>query len=98
MWAQIVKTRMRQGVEQEMAEIGDAMRSRIGERPGLVRSLWMQNQEDPQEYYTVIVFESEEQARAGERELEQDPLFQRVRSLGEGTPEFVNLNVIESFP
>jgi heme-degrading monooxygenase HmoA len=89
---------MRQGVEQEMAEIGDAMRSRIGERPGLVRSLWMQNQEDPQEYYTVIVFESEEQARAGERELEQDPLFQRVRSLGEGTPEFVNLNVIESFP
>lgn len=98
MWAQIVKSRVKPGVEGDMAEIRDEMRRRVGERPGLVRSFWMQNQKDPQEYYTVIVFESEEQARAGERELDQDPLFQRIRSLGEGTPEYVDLNVIESLP
>jgi antibiotic biosynthesis monooxygenase (ABM) superfamily enzyme len=98
MWAQIIKTRMKPGVERDMAEIRDEMMDRVGQRPGLIRSLWMQNQNDPQEYYTVIVFETEEQARAGERELEQDPLFQRIRSLGEGTPEYIDLNVIESLP
>jgi heme-degrading monooxygenase HmoA len=98
MWAQIVKTRMKPGVEQDIAAIREEMKARVSQREGLVRALWMQNQNDPQEYYTVIVFETEEQARAGERELEQDPLFQRTRSLGEGTPEYVDLDVIESFP
>lgn len=58
----------------------------------------MQNQHDPQEYYTVIVFETEEQAREGERTLEQDEFFQRVRAMTEGTPEYVDLNVIEQSP
>jgi antibiotic biosynthesis monooxygenase (ABM) superfamily enzyme len=98
MWAQIIKTRMKPGVEQDMAEVRDQMRERVGQRPGLIRSMFMQNQNDPREYYTIIVFESEEQARAGERELDQDPLLQRVRSLGEGTPEYVDLNVIDSLP
>ena len=95
MWAQIIKSRMKPGVEDDMASIGDEMRARIGQRPGLIRSLWMQNQNDPQEYYTLIVFETEEQAREGERTLEQDELFQRVRAMTEGTPEYVDLNVIE---
>ena len=98
MWAQIVKSRMKPGVEGDIAEVREQIRSRISQRPGLVRSFWMRNQRDPQEYYTLVVFESEEQARAGERELDQDPVFQRVRDLGEGTPEFIDLEVIESIP
>ena len=98
MWAQIVRTRMKSGVEGDMAEIREQLRARISQRPGLVQTYWMQNQHDPQEYYTVIVFESEEQARAGEGELDDDPLFQRMRALGEGTPEFVDLTVVESIP
>lgn len=98
MWAQIVKSRMKPGVEGDMAEIRDQMRSRVGSRPGLVKTFWMKNQNDPQEYYTLIVFESEEQARAGEAELEGDPIFQRMRSLGEGMPEFVDLDVLEALP
>lgn len=98
MWAQIVKVRLKAGVERERDEIREEMKSRISRRPGLVRSVWMQNQADPQEYYTLIIFESEEQARAGESELEADPIFQRMRSLGEGMPEYVNLDVLESFP
>lgn len=98
MWAQIVKTRMRQGVESEMDQVREQMRGRIEQRGGLVASYWMQNQNDPQEYYTLIVFESEEQARAGEAELEDDPLFQHARSLGDGAPEFVDLNVVDAIP
>lgn len=98
MWAQIVKTRMKSGVEGDMAEVRDQMRSRISSRPGLIHSYWMKNQNDPQEYYTLIVFESEEQARAGEAQLEGDPIFQRVRSLAEGQPEFVDLDVLDVLP
>jgi len=98
MWAQIVKSRMKPGVESDLSEIREQMRTRIGQRPGLVRSFWMQNQNDPQEYYTLIVFESEEQARQGEREIESDPLFQRIRGITEGMPDFVDLNVIDQIP
>jgi heme-degrading monooxygenase HmoA len=99
MWAQIVKARVKPGSEQDMQRLRDEMRARAGQRtPGFIRGLWMQNQKDPQEYYTVIVFESEERARESERSLEQDELFQRMRSLQDGTPEYVDLNVIEEFP
>lgn len=95
MWAQIIKSRMKAESESEMESIRDEMGRRMGERPGLVHSFWMQNQRDQQEYYTLIVFESEEVARQGERALEGDPVFQRILAITEGTPEYVDLNVLE---
>jgi heme-degrading monooxygenase HmoA len=95
-WAQIVKARLKSGVEQDIAEIADQVKARVSNRPGLVNAYWMRDRHDPQMYYTVIVFESEEQARQGERQLDQDPLFQRMHSLEEGTPEYVDLDVIQS--
>lgn len=98
MWAQIIKTRMKPGAEEQLKDIRDQVQSRVSGRPGLVHAYWMRSQKDQQEYYTVIVFESEEKAREGERELEQDPVFERLRSLEAGTPEYVDLDVIESMP
>ena len=96
MWAQLVKVRMKGGTEEEFEKVRNEMRTRQAQaRPGFVRLLSMRNQRDPQEYYTLIVFESEEKAREGERGLEQDELFQRLRSLQEGTPEYVDLEVVD---
>ncbi|GAC1635668.1 MAG: hypothetical protein NVS4B2_23340 [Chloroflexota bacterium] len=95
MWAQIIKTRMKPGAEDEIAKIRDEFVERIRRRPGLIRSVWMRNQKDPSEYYTVIMFESEQQAREGERDIEHDEIFQRIRTITDGTPEYVDLTVIE---
>lgn len=97
MWAQLIKSRMKPGSEAEFSRIREGLRARISQRPGLIRSVTMQSQGDPQEIYTLIVFESEEQAREGERALSQDPFFQQIRDLGEGTPEYVDLNVIDEY-
>ncbi len=98
MWAQIIKGRMKPGAEQVLAEVRDDIKAQIGQRPGLIHSFWMQNQQDPQEYYTVIIFESEAAARASEPDVNQNPAFQKLRAYAEGAPEYVDLNVIESFP
>ncbi|HEX8918912.1 MAG TPA: hypothetical protein VF898_10450 [Chloroflexota bacterium] len=98
MWAQIVKSRMKPEADEVLSNMQEQMRGRMAQRSGLVNSFVMRNRNDPQEMYVLIVFESEEQARQGEKELEHDPFFQQVRSVTEGTPEYVDLDVLDRTP
>lgn len=98
MWAQIIKGRVKPGADEALAELRKDVKSRLGQRPGLIHAFWMQDQHDSRENYTVLIFESEAAARATEPDVNQNPAFQRLREQAEGAPEYVDLNVIESFP
>ncbi|MGI8549458.1 MAG: antibiotic biosynthesis monooxygenase family protein [Dehalococcoidia bacterium] len=94
MWAQIIKVRIKPGHEQESEQMREEILARARQRPGWVRSITMTNQRDPQEVYGLVMFDSEEQARASERTSDQDEVGQRMREFVDGTPEFIDLDVV----
>jgi hypothetical protein len=59
----------------------------------------MRNQKDPHSIYMLVVFESEEKARARERDPRRQEGLQEARAtmadIFEGPPEFVDLEVVE---
>ena len=98
MWAQLITTRLKSGREQDLPALVEHLRAVEQPGSGLVRSIAMQDQNDPTRVYMLVVFESEEKAR----EREQDPLreegLQDARALMaeifDGPPEFVDLTVV----
>jgi heme-degrading monooxygenase HmoA len=91
MWAQIVKSRLKAGSEEEFQRLGDEPGP---QRPGLVRSLILRDQNDRRQIYSVIVFESEEIAREFEHTPETQAFVARIQSVMEGTPEYVDCEVV----
>jgi heme-degrading monooxygenase HmoA len=93
MWAQIIKARLKSNAEAEMMQLMNEIEGETARSP-FVGSIVLQNQSDPSEYHTVVLFESEEAARANENTPEQQQRVQRIKALYEGPPEFVNCNVV----
>jgi heme-degrading monooxygenase HmoA len=92
MWAQLIKARMKPGREDDIQRLQQEFEARGRDgSTGWVRSFGLQNQNDPQEYYTLVFFESEEKARENERTPEQAAMVQRLQDHFEGPPEFVDL-------
>jgi quinol monooxygenase YgiN len=64
-----------------------------------VRSTAMQDQNDPTRVYMLVVFESEEHARARENDPRRQEGLQAARAtmaeIFDGAPEFVDLTVLE---
>ncbi|HEY8686185.1 MAG TPA: antibiotic biosynthesis monooxygenase [Chloroflexota bacterium] len=93
MWAQIIKARLKPGAEAEMQQLMDEIEA-ASQRSPFVGSTVLQNQDDPAEYYNVVLFESEEAARSNENTPEQQDRVRRIQALYDGPPEFVNCNVV----
>jgi quinol monooxygenase YgiN len=98
MWAQIIKVRVKPGKEDELRRIMEQVRAIEQPDSGLLRSTMMRDKKDPHTFYTMIVVESEEKARARER----DPRRQGVQGLQaqlaealDGPPEFIDLEVVD---
>ena len=64
MWAQLITTRLKPGREGDLQGLVDQLRAIEQPGSGLVRSTAMQDQNDPSRVYMLVVFESEEAARA----------------------------------
>jgi heme-degrading monooxygenase HmoA len=92
MWAQIIKSRLKPGAENDMRQMMQEFEG--AESTPMARSITLQNQNDPAEYYTVVFFDSEEAARANENTPAQQDRIRRVQALYDGQPEFVDCNVI----
>lgn len=98
MWAQLNSVLVNEG---EIDAVSKAM-EQLGsfEQPdsGLLRTLVMQDQKDPARLFVLVVFESEEKARARENDPRRQEGVQALRtSLAEvlqGAPEYTDLNVI----
>jgi hypothetical protein len=66
MWAQLIKMRLQPG--KDLAGLDKQMRAIEQPDSGLLRSIVMRDQKDPGQFYVLVVFESEEKARARERD------------------------------
>ena len=101
MWAQLITTRLRAGHEDELPRLEEALRKAEKPGSGLVRSLALQDQDDPTRAYMLVVFESEEKARARESDAERQEQLQAARAvmseIFDGAPEFVDLRVVGEF-
>ncbi len=98
MWAQLITMKLKPGKEGDLPRVYDGLRA--AERPGsgLLRSTAARDTKDPSRVYHLVLFESEEKARAREQDPERQKELEPVRALMadifEGPPEFVDLDVM----
>ena len=97
MWAQLIKTRLKAGKEGELARLYEQLRAAEQPGSGLVSSLAMHDQNDPSRVYMLVMFESEEAARARESDPRRQERLQDARAtmveIFDGPPEFTDLVV-----
>jgi quinol monooxygenase YgiN len=101
MWAQLIRTRLKAGHEDDLPRLVAELQSIEQPGSGLVRSLAMRDQKNPNEVYMLVVFESEEKARAREDDPRRQEGLQAARAMMadifDGAPEFVDLTVVEEY-
>lgn len=98
MWAQLIKMRVKPGLEQEVPRLFGQLQAIEPPDSGLLRTMLMRDQNDPARAYVLVVFESEEKARAREQDPRRQEGLKSVQAtmaeLFDGPPEFVDLTVI----
>lgn len=98
MWAQVIKTRVKPGSEADVLVLMDQFKAAEQEGSGLIRSTTMRDQKDPDTLYMMVVFDSEESARAREHDPRREPGLAAAREtmarIFEGAPEFVDLDIV----
>jgi quinol monooxygenase YgiN len=99
MWAQLITTRLKAGKEAELPKLFAQFEAAEQPGSGLVRSTAMVDQNDPSRVFMLVVFDSEEQARARENDPRREEALGAARAtmaeIFDGAPEFVDLNVVE---
>jgi quinol monooxygenase YgiN len=98
MWAQLMKMHMLPGKDNELDEVFEQLQATEQPDSGLLRTTVMRDQSNNGDVYTLIVFESEEKARAREQEPQRQealrPLQARMAEIFDGPPEFIDLGVL----
>ena len=99
MWAQLIKMQLKPG--NDTAELDKQLRAAEQPGSGLVRTLVMHDQKDPSQVYALVVFESEDKARAREQDPRRQEGLQAARAMMadifDGPPEFTDLRVMEEW-
>ena len=98
MWAQLIKMHVKPGKEAELSGVIEQLHALEQADSGLLRTSTMLDQNDPSRVYTLVVFESEEKARARENDPRRDEGLQALRAkmadIFDGAPEFIDLTVV----
>ncbi|HUC15180.1 MAG TPA: antibiotic biosynthesis monooxygenase [Acidimicrobiales bacterium] len=101
MWAQLISARLKPGKDQELAKLFDQLKATEQPGAGLLRSMAFRDQKDPSRFFTLVIFESEEKARAREQDTRRQEGLAAARGtmaeVFDGAPEFVDLTVINDF-
>lgn len=101
MWAQLITARARPDADAELSQLHKMIRAAEEPGSGLLRTIIARDQNDPASLYTLVVFESEEHARARERDPRRQEQLAPARSLMaelfEGPPQFVDLTVVDEW-
>jgi hypothetical protein len=99
MWAQLIKMRLKP--DKDTAELDQQIRAAEQPGSGLVRTLVMHDQKDPSQLYALVVFESEEKARAREQDPRRQERLQAARALMadiyDGPPQYTDLTVTDEW-
>ena len=97
MWAQLITARLKPGSEAELSKLVAQLRTVEQPGSGLLRSIAMRDQHDPNRVLMLAVFESEEKARARESDPHRQEALNDARAfmaeIFEGPPEFCDLVV-----
>ena len=67
MWAQMITMRLKPGREADLGALMEQLQAVEQPDSGLLRTTTMRDRNDPTLVYTLVVFESEEKARARAR-------------------------------
>jgi len=98
MWAQLITTRLKPGKEGELPKLVEQLRATEQPGSGLVRSTAMLDAKDPGRVFMMVVFESEEAARARESDPRREEGLKAARAtmaeIFDGPPEFTDLTVV----
>lgn len=98
MWAQLISARLKPGKEDGLTTLFDQVQAAEQPGSGLVRSTFMRDHNDPTRVYMLVVFETEEQARAREQDPRREQGLQVARAtmaeIFAGPPEFTDLLVV----
>lgn len=101
MWAQMIRTRVKEGSEEGLQRLFQQLRDSEQADSGLVRTLVMREQQDPKSLSMLVVFESEEKARARESDPRRDDGLAAARAtmaeIFEGAPSFTDFVVVEEY-
>ena len=99
MWAQLIKMQLKP--DNDTAELDKQLRAAEQPGSGLVRTLVMHDQKDPSQVYALVVFESEDKARAREQDPRRQEALQAARAMMadifDGPPEFTDLRVTDEW-
>jgi quinol monooxygenase YgiN len=99
MWAQLIKMQLKP--DNDTAELDKQLRAAEQPGSGLVRTLVMHDQKDPSQVYALVVFDSEEKARAREQDPRRQEALQAARAIMadifDGPPQFTDLTVAEEW-
>ena len=101
MWAQLISMRLKPGGETGLSKVMEGLQAAEQPGSGLLRSITMRDQKDPDRVFTLVVFESEEKARAREMDPRRSERLKTARSIMadmvEGPPEFTDLEVVDEW-
>ena len=99
MWAQLITMRLKPGQDERLPALYEQLRAAEQPGSGLLRTMAMRDQNDPQRIYNLVLFDSEQTARQREQDPRRQEQLQAARStmaeIFDGPPEFVDLVVIE---
>jgi quinol monooxygenase YgiN len=99
MWAQLMRWQLKPG--KDTAGLREQLQAVEQPDSGLLRTMIMQDQKNPDQFYTLVVFESEEKARARERDPRRREGLQTLRAMLAdmlaSPPEFTDLAVAEEW-
>ena len=98
MWAQLITARLKPGKDSDLPKLVKELQASEQQDSGLVRSTAMQDQSDPSRVSFMVVFESEEKARARENDPRREAGLREARAMMadmfEDPPEFVDFTVV----
>jgi heme-degrading monooxygenase HmoA len=99
MWAQLITMRLREGGEAGLSKVLEQLRAIEQPDSGWVRTTALRDQNDPRRVLLLVVFQSEEKARARESDPRRQAGLQSIRAVMaevfDGAPDFVDLTVVE---
>lgn len=98
MWAQLSTVRVKDVEPDTIREAMEQLREFEQPDSGLLRTLVMADQSDPTRVLVLVLFESEEQARARESDPRREPgvmaLRERLAGALDGPPQYTDLHVL----
>ena len=101
MWAQLIRTRLKDGSEEGLQQLVQQLRDAEQPGSGLLRTLVMREQQDPNALSMLVLFESEEKARLRENDPRRAEGLAAARAtmakIFDGPPSFTDLTVVEEY-